>query len=144
MRSRHGSAFALASLVAVLVASFGAVLLAPGAAEAAATDTPVVTTRVVAFGASAARRPIRAVVRCTADASIDVLVIGVIHGTEPAGRAVVQRLATSSSPHSTRTGSPPARARTAAALISTETSRPAGARVGELRSMRTSPVAQLP
>ncbi|MBC7459753.1 MAG: DUF2817 domain-containing protein [Thermoleophilia bacterium] len=52
----------------------------------------VVPTRVERWGSSAQGRPLTAVVRGYPSATRTVLVIGVVHGTEPAGLAVIRAL----------------------------------------------------
>jgi protein MpaA len=88
-------------MAAALAVSGVAVHAEPATPSAAATASPVIT-RVRVIGHSAQGRTLRVVSRGTADAQIDVLVIGVIHGNEAAGRVVVQRLAHQTPPPGVR------------------------------------------
>jgi N-acetylmuramoyl-L-alanine amidase len=63
-----------------------------GAGAAACGGTARAAVHVETIGHSVKGRPIRAVRLGTADAPTKVLVVGVIHGNEPAGRAVIRRL----------------------------------------------------
>lgn len=65
------------------------VLLAAPASAPAAVRIP---THVERLGSSAQGRPINAVVRGFPSATRNVLVIGVVHGNEPAGLAIVRAL----------------------------------------------------
>ncbi|MCW2923549.1 MAG: murein peptide amidase [Thermoleophilia bacterium] len=77
-----------AASVARVGACLGAVLVLATPARAAPASSSVVQ-----FGRSAAGHPIRVARHCAADATVDVLVVGVIHGNETAGLPVVSRLA---------------------------------------------------
>jgi protein MpaA len=80
-----------AGLAAVALA---AIALASSAAPASAQTS----VSVQQFGTSVQARPIRVAKRCGADARVDVLVVGVIHGNEAAGLPVVSRLARTAPP----------------------------------------------
>lgn len=67
-------------------------LVAALAACQSANAAAVVPTRVERLGSSAQGRPITAVVRGYPGATRNVLVVGVVHGTEPAGLAVIRAL----------------------------------------------------
>ena len=110
-----------------VLAAVLAVLLLPAAAHAER------------YGTSARDRPLTVERVGDPAAPTAVLVIGSIHGNETAGHAVIARLRAARRPRAsgccssaprTRTGSPPARARTRAASTSTATSRATGAPAG--------------
>src|SRR3954468_21719062 len=75
---------ALAAVVVTVLLGAGVVACGGGIARAA--------VHVETIGHSAKGRPIRAMRLGRADAPTKVLVVGVIHGTEPAGQAVIRRL----------------------------------------------------
>jgi hypothetical protein len=80
--------------LAVLLAALTHLLAAPALAAASPAPAP---PRIEA-GRSVLGRPIVAVRRGAADAPVRVLVVGTIHGNEPAGHAVVRALRTAPVP----------------------------------------------
>jgi N-acetylmuramoyl-L-alanine amidase len=84
-------------LASALVAAAG---LAPQPAEAA-TPPPVPAARGEVIGRSAEGRPIRALRVGSPRARVKVMVVGAVHGNEPAGRAVVERLRRAKPPRGT-------------------------------------------
>ena len=77
------------------IAGIATALLLCAPANAAAATASV---EVVQFGTSVQGRPIRVAKRCGANPTVDVLVVGVIHGNETAGVPVVSSLARSTPP----------------------------------------------
>src|SRR5688500_5644535 len=67
-------------------------LVAPPAVPPAAPAARAAAQDEVVIGRSAQGRPIRAVRIGSPRARVKVLVVGTVHGNEPAGRAVVDRL----------------------------------------------------
>ncbi len=68
-------------------------VLSPSVASAATSDPgSTASAGVAGYGTSHGGRAIRVSHRCAEGATVDVLVIGAIHGNETAGRAVVRRL----------------------------------------------------
>jgi murein peptide amidase A len=74
------------------VAALGLVALAPRAHGRSPLRAPHVPIRIVVVGYSVERRPIRAFVVGNPAAPRRILVVGCIHGTEPAGEAITHRL----------------------------------------------------
>ncbi len=75
------------------LAALTVVAAIPPVAVAATSDpTSPARSGVTAFGVSHQGRALRVAHRCAPDATVDVLVIGAIHGNEDAGRAVVRQL----------------------------------------------------
>jgi N-acetylmuramoyl-L-alanine amidase len=83
---------------AVLVAT-GLVAAPPG--DAPAEPQPVASARGEVIGRSVQGRPIRALRIGSPSARVKVLVVGTMHGNEPAGRAVVERLRRAKPPRGT-------------------------------------------
>jgi murein peptide amidase A len=75
----------------VALVGLAAVLLVPAAAPASARDPATEASRTILIGHSVRGRPISAYERGDV-AGPPTVVVGVIHGTEPAGLAVVARL----------------------------------------------------
>jgi protein MpaA len=73
-------------------AALGLVALAPLAHARSPVRAPHVPIRIVVVGYSVDRRPIRAFVVGNPAAPRHILVVGCIHGTEPAGEAITRRL----------------------------------------------------
>lgn len=69
----------------------GGIAIAPAPTESSAAADPIVTRTMIA-GLSVNRRPIRIVERGDPDSPTKVLVVGCIHGDEPAGIAVAEKL----------------------------------------------------
>jgi N-acetylmuramoyl-L-alanine amidase len=81
-----------------------ALLVAAGLASQqaeAAVPQPVTAAQREVIGRSAEGRPIRALRIGSPRARVEVLVVGAVHGNEPAGRAVVERLRGSRPPRGT-------------------------------------------
>src|ERR687895_1945 len=74
---------------------------APPAAPAAAPAPRTAAQSEIVIGRSAQGRPIRAVRIGSPSARVKVLVVGTVHGNEPAGRAVVDRLRRARPPRGT-------------------------------------------
>jgi N-acetylmuramoyl-L-alanine amidase len=106
-----------AILSAVLLSAILAGLAAAAPAPADLPPGPVAAGRTEVIGRSAQGRPIRALRVGSPRARVKLLVVGAVHGNEPAGRAVVERLARSRPPRGT-------------ALWLVEDANPDGARAG--------------
>ena len=90
-------------MVLALSGLLGAVPAIAAAEAAAATSDPASTASigVTAYGTSHGGRALRVAHRCASDATVDVLVIGAMHGTETAGQAIVRRLGQGAPPPGT-------------------------------------------
>jgi protein MpaA len=90
MRADRGSARTLA--LGACLATLGLTVLAAHAPARSPVASAHVPIRIVIVGYSVDRRPIRAFVVGAPTAARRILVVGCIHGTEPAGEAITRRL----------------------------------------------------
>jgi N-acetylmuramoyl-L-alanine amidase len=93
-----GGVFLSAVLVGLAAASSAAV---PGSSPAGAPAPAAGAERATMIGRSVQGRPIRARLVGSPRARVKILVVGSVHGNEPAGRAVVARLRRTAPPRGT-------------------------------------------